>query len=80
MKHRSVSKIVSFIVLFAMVLSLASCKPEGSLKLESFTIDRTSIKMNYFVGEAIDFSGIKAIARYSGLYFSICFVSIVTIP
>lgn len=65
MKHRSISKIVSFIVLFAMVLSLASCKPEGSLKLESLTIDRTSIKMNYFVGEAIDFSGIKAIARYS---------------
>lgn len=65
MKHRSISRIILFIAIFAMVLSLASCKPEGSLKLESFTIDRTSIKMNYLVGEEIDFSGIKAIARYS---------------
>ena len=62
-------KFIAVIALFALVLSLASCGlfdiGGGSLELVSFTVDKTTIKTNYLVGEAIDFSGIKAIARYS---------------
>ncbi len=65
MNFRKLSKIISIIAIFAMVLSFAACRKEGSLKLESFTIDRTSIKTTYLVGEEVDFSGIKAVARYS---------------
>ena len=65
MNFRKISKILLIVAIFAMVLSFASCKKEGSLKLESFTIDRSSIDTNYLVGEEVDFSGIKAIARYS---------------
>ena len=63
MKLRSSIKLIMIVAAFAMILSLASCT--GSLKLESFTVDLTSIKTTYLVGEEIDFSGIKAIARYS---------------
>ena len=64
MKNRNLVKIISVIAVLAITLaSFASCG--GSLKLESFTVDRTSIKTSYIVGEKIDFSGIKAIAKYS---------------
>lgn len=66
MKLGKLTKLVSIIMIFAMMLSLAACtQPTGSLQLNSFTVDRTSVKTNYLVGEEIDFSGIKAIARYS---------------
>ena len=65
MKLSKLIKITIIIAALAMVLALAACTPKGSLELKSFTIDRTSIKTNYLVGEEIDFSGIKAIARYS---------------
>lgn len=64
MKLRKLTKIIMAITAFVMVLSLASCVI-GGLKLESFTVDRTSIKTNYLIGEEIDFSGIKAVAKYS---------------
>ncbi|MBQ7344300.1 MAG: bacterial Ig-like domain-containing protein [Clostridia bacterium] len=60
------SKILLIILVFSMVLSAASCTLiGGSLKLESFTVDRSSVKTVYVVGEPIDFSGIKATAVYS---------------
>ena len=65
MKLGKLIKITIIIAALAMVLALAACTPDGALELKSFTIDRTSIKTNYLVGEEIDFSGIKAIARYS---------------
>lgn len=63
MKLRNSIKLIMVVAAFAMILSLASCG--GSLKLESFTVDLTSIKTTYLVGEEIDFSGIKAVAKYS---------------
>lgn len=64
MKIRNLTKILLFITVFALVLPLAACG-NGALKLESFTVDRSSVKTAYLVGEEIDFSGIKATAKYS---------------
>ena len=60
---RNISKLIAVIALFAMVLSFASCK--GSLKLESFTVDRSSVKTVYNIGDELDLRGIKATATYS---------------
>ena len=60
---RAFAKIISVALIICLALAFASCK--GSLKLESFTVDRSSVKTVYFVGEAIDFSGIKATIKYS---------------
>ena len=57
------AKILSAALVLVLLFALASCA--GSLKLESFTVDRSSVKTVYFVGEEIDFSGIKATAKYS---------------
>ena len=67
MKSKSIfSKILLIMLVFSMVLSTASCSIfGGSLKLESFTVDRSSVKTVYVVGEPIDFSGIRATAIYS---------------
>ncbi len=65
---RTFSKLITVVAILAMALSLASCglfNKGGSLKLESFTVDKTSVKTNYLIGEEIDFSGIKATAKYS---------------
>ena len=63
---RTLVKILSLALTLAMVFSLASCGLfGGSLKLESFTVDRSSVKTVYYVGEEIDFSGIKATVKYS---------------
>ena len=67
-KLRTFSKLITVVAILAMILSLASCdmfNKGGSLKLESFTVDKTSVKTNYLIGEEIDFSGIKATAKYS---------------
>ena len=60
-------KFIAFVAALAMVFTLAACDflLKGTLKLESFTVDRSSVKTNYLVGEEIDFSGIKATATYS---------------
>lgn len=60
-------KIISLALVLCMALPLvASCTLfGGSLKLESFTVDRSSVKTSYFIGEEIDFSGIKAYVKYS---------------
>ena len=65
MKLRKITKIISIIAAFVMIFTLASCVKDGALKLESFIVDRTSIKTTYLVGEEIDFSGIRAVAKYS---------------
>ena len=65
---RTFSKLITVVAILATALSLASCglfNKGGSLKLESFTVDKTSVKTNYLIGEEIDFSGIKATAKYS---------------
>lgn len=61
--HSSFVKLIAVIAILMLVFSFAACK--GSLKLESFTVDRSSVKVNYLLNEEIDFSGIKATAKYS---------------
>ena len=65
--NRIISKILVAALIIATVLSFASCSlfGGGALKLESFNVDRASVKTNYLVGEEIDFSGIKATVKYS---------------
>lgn len=60
---RNFSKFFAVVALLAMVLSFAACKP--ALKLESFTVDRSTVKTTYNVGDEVDFSGIKATAKYN---------------
>ena len=66
--RRNFAKILTAISLVVTLLLLSSCiviNTDGSLKLTSFTVDRSSIKTAYLIGEEIDFSGIKATAKYS---------------
>lgn len=66
MKMKKILKLMALVATLAIVFSLAACDLfKSKLKLESFTVDRSSVKTNYLVGEAIDFSGIKATAKYS---------------
>ena len=63
-------KIASLALVLCMILSLASCDLiqnlfGGSLELVSFTVDRSSVKTEYYIGEEIDFTGIRAIIKYS---------------
>lgn len=63
---RTFAKILTLALVFSLVFSLAACDLfGGSLELESFTVDRSTIKTVYFIGEEIDFSGIKATVKYS---------------
>lgn len=64
--RRNFAKILTVILLVASLLLLASCfNNGGALTLTSFTVDRSSIKTAYLIDEEIDFSGIKATAKYS---------------
>ena len=66
MKMKKILKLMALVATLAIVFSLAACDLfKSKLKLESFTVDRSSVKTNYLVGEAIDFSNIKATAKYS---------------
>lgn len=63
---RTLAKITSAALVICLVFALAACDLfKGSLKLESFTVDRTSVKTVYFIGEEIDFSEIRATVKYS---------------
>ena len=65
-KSQILSRLVATVLVTAMLASLlASCNFGGSLKLESFSVDRNSVKTEYFIGESIDFTGIKAYATYN---------------
>ena len=59
-------KFIAILATLALILSFAACvQPKGKLELKSFTVDRSSVKTNYLIGEEIDFSGIRATAKYS---------------
>ncbi len=66
-RPNTLAKIISMtLVLSILLLTFASCAMfKGSLKLESFTVDRSSVKTAYFLGDEIDFSGIRATVKYS---------------
>ena len=66
MKMKKFLKLIALVATVAMVLSFAACSLfQTKLELKSFTVDRSSVKTNYLIGEEIDFSGIKATAKYS---------------
>ena len=66
MKLKKTLKLIALVAILAVVFSLAACDLfKAKLELKSFTVDRSSVKTNYLVGEEIDFSGIKATAKYS---------------
>ncbi len=63
-KQSFIAKVMTVVMLVGVLFTLASCFG-GSLELESFTVDKSSIKTTYNVGDEVDFSGIKAIAKYT---------------
>ncbi len=69
MTIKNSTRLLAVLLTFAMMLSFASCSLfkglGGSLKLESFIVDPTSIKTEYVIGEEVNFSGIKATAKYN---------------
>ena len=68
-KNQMFLRLIAVLAMLAALFCFAGCDeqegPGGALKLLSFTVDRTSIKTNYLVGDAVDFSGIRATAKYS---------------
>ena len=60
---RNFAKLLSIVMILSIALGLIAC--QGSLALEAFTVDRSTVKTVYYVGEEIDFSGIRATVRYS---------------
>ncbi len=65
-KTAKLTKIIASALIFCMLFALTSCLDAmGGLKVESFTVDRTSVKNSYFIGEEIDFSGVKIYVSYS---------------
>ena len=68
MTIKNSTRLLAILLTLAMILPFASCdlfKNAGALQLKSFIVDPTSIKTEYVVGEEVDFSGIKATAKYS---------------
>ncbi|MBE6565859.1 MAG: hypothetical protein E7659_02005 [Ruminococcaceae bacterium] len=69
MTIQNLTRLLAVVLTMATMLSFVACGPsggnDGSLKLESFIIDPTSIKTEYVIGEKVDFSGIKATAKYN---------------
>ena len=69
MTIKNSTRLLAILLTLAIVLPFASCDFlkgfGGSLKLESFIVDPASIKTEYTVGEEVDFSGIKATAKYT---------------
>ena len=59
----TLAKIVAMVLVLCMMVPLvASCDKifGGSLKLEAFVVDRSTIKTSYYIGEEIDFSVCRA--------------------
>lgn len=68
-KNQVFLRLIAVLAMLSIVFCFAGCDNEegvgGALKLLSFTVDRSSVKTNYLVGEPVDFSGIRATAKYS---------------
>ena len=63
---KAMAKVVSTILVLSLVFAFSACDLfKGSLELESFTVDRSSVKTVYYIGEEIDFSEIRATVKYS---------------
>ena len=71
MKHlKHLAKVLSLVLIIGLALSFAACDflddfLGGSLELESFSVDRSTIKTSYYIGDEIDFTNIKAYVKYN---------------
>ena len=65
-KTGKLAKIIAATLLVCMLFALTSCLDAvGGLRVKDFTVDRNSVKTEYYIGDAIDFSGIKVTVTYS---------------
>ncbi len=64
MFKKLLSLFLTLTVLLSTVATFASCFT-GGLEFRSFTVDGSTVKTQYEVGDEIDFSAIKVIIRYS---------------
>jgi len=63
---RTFAKITCLALVICIAFAITSCGLfSGSLELKTFVVDRSTVKTVYYVGEQIDFSGIKATVKYS---------------
>ena len=67
---KALAKIISLALVLCMMFSFASCDMlkgmfKGSLELVSFTVDRSTVKTSYYLGDEINFTDIRAYAKYS---------------
>ena len=67
---KKTSRILAIVLTICMSITamatLAAC-PDKGFELESFTVDMSTIKTTYKVGEQVDFSGIKVNIRFDYL-------------
>ncbi len=65
-KSNVLAKITSLALVLCMLFSFASCM-RGSLKLEAFVVDNSTVKTTYYVGDNVadGFKDIKAYVTYS---------------
>ncbi len=64
-KFPTLAKLAILVLTFTLLFALTSCSLGGSLKIESCTVDRSTVKTQYYVGEEIDFSGLKLYVEYN---------------
>ncbi len=63
---RNFGKIITLVVILSMIVALSACSLlGGSLELKSFSVDRSTVKTTYYIGDEIDFSGIQATVTYN---------------
>ena len=61
---RKLTGLLSVAVVLSLLFIFTSCSL-GGLGLKTFTVDRTSVRTTYNVGDEVDFSTIKAYAKYT---------------
>ncbi len=63
---RIIRKAVAMLLMLSLVFSFGACSLfKGSLELKSFQVDQSSVTTEYYIGDTVDFSGIKVKAVYS---------------
>ncbi len=60
------ARIATLVVILGLVFALTSCSIfGGTMKLESFSVNPSTVKTEYNIGDEIDFSGIEILVKYS---------------
>ena len=61
---RHIIRTVCTVLVLSLMFVFSSCVT-GGLKLKSFTVDPTSYKASYSIGDTVDFSNIKVFVKYT---------------